>query len=233
MAVSYNEDVRVGNSTFHVQTEYYRKSGKVVSNIFKDGLAVKRLEREVSEESDVDSAVGEFHRYVVERLKGGIKKKEKQELPEGRFYLPEEVEHELLQTLYPYFGVASSLVVDEAVSSSSTVDEFLESLLEGLPENIREALAEKLKPLLYSLSSNLAEPVREAAVETKFEIDEERKERILQALSDFFGIMALPVLEEALEEWSGTEYQELVDLIVNHVEDEKEREELRRRLMFL
>lgn len=233
MAVSYNEDVKVGNSTFHVQTEYYRKSGKVVSNIFKDGLAVKRLEREIDADSDINSAVSEFHRYVVERLRRGVKKRGESQ-PGGRFYLPKEVEEELLQTIYPYFGVASSLVVDEALTSSSTVDEFLRNLLDGLPENMKGILVGKLKPLLQSLpSSTSAEPVRKTSVETEFEIDEERKEKILQVLSEYFGIMALPVLEEALEKWGGARYQELVDLIVSHVEDEKEREELHSRLMFL
>ncbi len=44
--------------------------------------------------------------------------------------------------------------------------------------------------------------------------------------------MALPVLEESLEEWNG-DYHHLVELIVSHLDDEKEREELYHRLMFL
>ncbi len=74
MAVSCNEDVRVGNVVFHVQTEYYRKSGKVVANIFRNGVAVKRLEKQLSEEDDVDSKVVEFHRFVVDRIKNKLDK---------------------------------------------------------------------------------------------------------------------------------------------------------------
>ena len=74
MAVSCNEDVRVGNVVFHVQTEYYRRSGKVVANIFRNGVAVKRLEKQLSNMSDIDSEVLEFHRFVVDRIKNRLEK---------------------------------------------------------------------------------------------------------------------------------------------------------------
>ncbi len=231
MAVSYNEDVRIGNSVFHVQTEYYRKSGKVVSNIFKDGLSIKRLEREVEEGVDIDSAVSDFHRYVVERLRSGVREK-KAPAKKKVLTLPEAVEQELLEIIYPYFGVASSLVIDEALAVSSTSGEFLEHLLEGLPDNLREALTAQLAPILSSLSSIESSGSEESSSSPEEEIDEAKREKLLKVLSEYFGIMALPVLEEALEEWNG-DYHYLVELIVSHLEDEKEREELYHRLMFL
>ena len=231
MAVSYNEDIKIGNSVFHVQTEYYRKSGKVVSNIFKDGLSIKRLEREVEEGEDIDSAVSEFHRYVVERLRSGVRERK---VPAKRkvLVIPEHVERELLDILYPYFGVASALVIDEALSLSSTSGEFLEHLLEGLPDNLKEALVDQLAPIISSLSSVESSGSEETSSSQEEEIDEAKREKLLKVLSEYFGIMALPVLEESLEEWNG-DYHRLVELIVSHLEDEKEREELYNRLMFL
>jgi len=230
MAVSYNEDIRLGGSVFHVQTEYYKKSGKVVSNIFKDGLSIKRLEREVEEGADIDSAVAQFHRYVVERLRSGVKKKAP--LQRGVLSMPDSVREELLTILNPYFGVASSFVIDEALLVSSSVEEFLDNLLEGLPDDIKGALNEKLSPVLSSISLSESSPEGEEEVKPE-EFTEEMKERTLKILSEYFGIMALPVLEDALEEWKSGDYEELVELIVSHLEDEKEREELYHRLMFL
>jgi len=230
MAVSYNEDVRLGNSVFHVQTEYYKKSGKVVSNIFKDGLSIKRLEKSVEEGADVDSAVAQFHSYVVERLRSSLKKKALQK--KGVLSIPDSVREELLNVLNPYFGVASSFVIEEALSNSASVDDFLDNLLEGLPTNIKDALGEKLSSLLPSISVSQA-PSEEKGNTEPEEFTEEKKEKALKILSDYFGIMSLSVLEDALEEWKSGEYSELVELIVSHLNDEKEREELYHRLMFL
>lgn len=230
MAVSYNEDIKLGGSVFHVQTEYYKKSGKVVSNIFKDGLSIKRLEKDVEEGVDVDSAVAQFHQYVVERLRSGVKKKVSQE--KGGLSIPESVKEELLRVLNPYFGVASSFVLDEALSNSSGIEDFLDNLLEGLPENLKGALHEKLTSILSSLSVSVSSQEEKGETEPE-EFTEEKKEKALSILSEYFGIMALPILEEALEEWKSGDYSELVELIVSHLEDEKEREELSHRLMFL
>lgn len=230
MAVSYNENIRLGGSIFHVQTEYYKKSGKVVSNIFKDGLSIKRLERDVEEGTDIDSAVAQFHRYVVERLKSGVKRKVS--LQRGVLSIPDAVREELLKILNPYFGVASSLVIDEALLNSSGVESFLDNLLEGLPDNTKETLREQLSPLLSSLFLSESSPEKREEEELE-EFTEEKREKALEILSDYFGIMALPVLEDALEEWKSGDYKELVELIVSRLEDEKEREELYHRLMFL
>ncbi len=230
MAVSYNEDIKLGGSVFHVQTEYYRKSGKVVSNIFKDGLSIKRLEREVEEGADVDSAVAQFHRYVVERLRSGARKKISPK--KGVLSLPDSVREELINTLNPYFGVASAFVVDEALLNSSKVEDFLDRLLDGLPDNIKEALSEKLSPVVSSISVSESSSEERERLEPE-EFNDEKKEKALKILSEYFGIMALSVLEDALEEWKSGDYSELVELIVSHLEDEKEKEELSHRLMFL
>jgi len=231
MAVSYNEDIKLGDSVFHVQTEYYKKSGKVVSNIFKDGLSIKRLEKSVDNEEDLDSAVAEFHRYVVERLRSGAKKKVSQE--KGVFAIPEPTREEILRVINPYFGVASSFVLEEALSASSNPEDFVDHLLDGLPEDLKEGLREELIPLISSSSTSDSRPSQsEERSSEPEEFTEEKKEKLLKVLSEYFGIMALSILEESLEEWNG-DYHRLVELIVSHLEDEKEREELYNRLMFL
>ena len=233
MAVSYNEDIKLGGSVFHVQTEYYKKSGKVVSNIFKDGLSIKRLEKDVEDGVDIDSEVAQFHKYVVERLRGGAKKKISREGRERRVLsISDSVKDELLRVLNPYFGVATSFVIEEALSSSSDIEEFLNNLLEGLPEEIKGVLYERLIPVFSSASVTASSREEKGETETE-EFTEEKKEKAVSILSEYFGIMALPVLEEALEEWKSGDYSELVELIVSHLEDEKEREELSHRLMFL
>ena len=231
MAVSYNEDVRIGSSTFHVQTEYYRKSGKIVSNIFKDGTSIKRLEREVEEGSDIDSAVGEFHRYVVDKLRKGVKGRAP-ETSEG-FVISDDLEKKIIEIINPYFGVASYLVIDEARSVSKSKEEFIENILEGLPEDVKPALFERLTEIFSDGLSTRSDLPQEDNGSTSEVFDQDKREKLLRVLSDYFGIMALPVLEEALEEWDGTDYHELVNLILDHVEDENEREELHDRLMFL
>ena len=230
MAVSYNEDVRIGNSTFHVQTEYYRKSGKIVSNIFKDGTSIKRLEREVEEGSDVDSAVGEFHKYVVDKLRKGVKSRAP-ETSEG-FVISDDLEKRIIEIINPYFGVASYLVIDEARAVSKNGEEFIENILEGLPEDVKPALFKKLTGI-FSEKSTHSDLPQEDNGSTSEVFDQDKREKLLKILSDYFGIMALPILEEALEEWNGTDYHELVNLILDHVEDEDKREELHNRLMFL
>lgn len=233
MAVSYNENVKIGDSVFHVQTEYYKKSGKVVSNIFKDGLSIKRLERAVEDDQNIDAVVGEFHNYVIEKLKDGLKKKLELQKAGYSLEIPEVVEEELLQVLYPYFGVASSFILEEALSLSKNLGEFMENLLDGLPEDTKLTLKEEISTLLSSLTNSKETTESEDLPKPAEELSEEKKEKILYIISDYFGIMALPVLEEVLEEWSGSNYQEFVDLIVKRIEDEKEREELYQRLMFL
>ena len=68
MALSLNQNIKAGKSTYHIQTEYYKTSNKIISNIFKDGRAVRRLEKEVEEGKDLDAQIKEFHKSVVERL---------------------------------------------------------------------------------------------------------------------------------------------------------------------
>jgi len=68
MKTSINQEVSVGKFTFHIQTEYYSASRKIVTNIFRDGAIVKRLEKDVLPSRSVDEQIKEFHRSVVSKI---------------------------------------------------------------------------------------------------------------------------------------------------------------------
>ncbi|WP_457569851.1 response regulator [Desulfurobacterium sp.] len=66
--LSRNDSLRLGNVEFHVQTEYYRSSGDVVTLIFKKGEVVKRIERKLSSGESPDDAVKKQHMEVIHKL---------------------------------------------------------------------------------------------------------------------------------------------------------------------
>jgi len=248
MAKSINQDIHAGGSVYHIQTEYYKSSGKIVTNIFKDGLSVKRLEKEVSGLSDeeLDREIESFHQLVLEKLRAG---KRRQEAPaevapsvpaeETNFFVPRELYERLLVEISPFFGIASAFILDEAIESSRSFSAFLENLSADLPDEQRELLLLKVKPLIENYLANLEEEERERAEEReeeeKFVLTDELKDKILTVLSDYFGIMASVILDEAIEEWeaSGKTYEELVEVISSHADTQEEAEEIKTRLMFL
>ncbi|WP_456342475.1 hypothetical protein [Thermovibrio sp.] len=248
MAKSINQDIQAGGSVYHIQTEYYKSSGKIVTNIFKDGLSVKRLEKDVSglSEEELDREIENFHRLVLEKLRAG---KRKQEAPaevapsvpteDANFFVPRELYERLLVEISPFFGIASSFILDEAIESSKSFSAFLENLSADLPDEQRELLLLKVRPLIEKYLSNLEEEKKERTEEIgeeeKFVLTDELKDKILTVLSDYFGIMASAVLDEAIEEWetSGKTYEELVEVISSHADTQEEAEEIKTRLMFL
>ncbi|RKQ63604.1 hypothetical protein C7457_0478 [Thermovibrio guaymasensis] len=236
MSKSINEDIKAGKSVYHIQTEYYKSSGKIVTTIFKDGRSVKRLEKEVSDvsEEELNQEIEKFHRYVLDRLRG-LKKKEVPALSssERKFSVPQELYERLLIEISPFFGIASAFVLDEAIESASDVSSFIEALTSDLSEDQKELLVSKVKPLIEDQVSVSKEEVTED--EEKFNLTPELEEKILSILSEYFGIMASSVFEDSVKEWelTGRSYEELVDVISSHGDTEEEREEIRNRLMFL
>jgi len=253
MAKSINQDVYAGSSVYHIQTEYYKSSGKIVTNIFKDGCAVKRLEKDVSNvpEEEIDKEIEEFHYFVLDKLRQGAKRKKgakpaeekevreetKQEKAEksAALELPSNIYDDFLKVMFPYFGIASAVVLENALEESSTYSELVENIVSGLPKEEAEELRDKLNFLLTELPSQPKEETAEEEgeeVEEAFSVDSDIENKILSILADYFGIMASAVFEEALEDWemTGKTYEELVDIIAAHADTEEEGEEIARRL---
>ena len=154
MAISLNQDIRAGKSTYHIQTEYYKTSNKIISNIFKDGKAVKRLEKEVEEGRDLDEQIKEFHNSIIERLtKPKVLKKKKEEKPTQKvqkevFTLTEQQEEKIAAVIYPFFGIATYLVISDVAGSVSSKEEFVKELLSELEEEKAEELKEEILSIL-------------------------------------------------------------------------------------
>jgi len=263
MAKSINQDVYAGNSVYHIQTEYYKSSGKIVTNIFKDGCAVKRLEKDVSgvPEEEIDREIEEFHYFVLDRLRQGARKKKPapQEQPPpppaeekveeekagapSPLELPSSLHDAFLKAMFPYFGIASGVVLENALHESSDHSSLVENIVSGLQGDEQQELRFKLEELLSSAPEELpsgeegSEVEQEEDVETEggLSVDSDIEDKILEVLSDYFGIMASTVFEEALEDWemTGGSYEELVDIIAAHADSEEEAQELTRRLMEL
>lgn len=259
MAKSINQDVYAGSSVYHIQTEYYKSSGKIVTNIFKDGCAIKRLEKDVSgvPEEEIDREIEEFHYFVLDRLRQGAKRKKEvkkeepapvQEEPSKKeekvaeeaekrpsLEIPSQLRDSLLKVMFPYFGIASAVALDNAVSESSDYFELVENLVSGLSPDEAQELRSKLEELLEGVAYGPSQALEEEEAETSgeaFSVGSDIEEKILSVLSDYFGIMASAVFEEALEDWemTGKTYDELVDIIAAHADTEEEAEEIARRL---
>jgi predicted DNA-binding protein len=186
------------------------------------------LEKSVSpdlSDEEIDEELKRFHQSVVDRLLG---RKTSTPSPSSRkevsFNLPEELQEELLRVLAPYFGIATSFIVEEVAATSRSADEFIQKITEDLDQGAVQELKEKLETLLSSVSFTEG-----------FVVTPEIEEAILSVLRDFFGIMAYPTLEDSLEEWreKGGGYKELVDVICSHAHSKDEEFELKRRLLSL
>jgi len=262
MGKSINQDVYAGGSTYHIQTEYYKSSGKIVTNIFKDGVSVKRLERKVEEglsDEEIDQEIEKFHFFVLEKLRQGGKKAKQpqpeskpepkreveveegvsQPVAEGGFELSQELYNQILELINPYFGIASAFSLDEARAAANSVESFIEILTRDLEDEAKGELIIRLRELFDRaselLKSSRVEEAQEEEAPEEFELTPEYEQKILTVLSDYFGIMATAILEEAVADWRaiGGSYQELVDIICAHADTPEEEEELRQRLLLL
>ncbi|TCK05250.1 hypothetical protein [Phorcysia thermohydrogeniphila] len=229
MAISLNQDIRAGKSTYHVQTEYYKTSNKIISNIFKDGKAVKRLEKEVEEGRDLDEQIKEFHNSIIERLTKPtlVKRKKKEEKPVQEaqkevFTLTEQQEEKIAAVIYPFFGIATYLVISDAASNASSKEEFVDQLLGELEE-------EKAKEVREEILSILSEKVEEKPSELK----EEKKtlpfpeEELTEILFPYFGIMTGVLVESAKRVWDG-EKGKLLDFLAGELDDDVREEVLKK-----
>ncbi|ADY73294.1 hypothetical protein Dester_0644 [Desulfurobacterium thermolithotrophum DSM 11699] len=69
MRISVNQNIKLGSNVYHVQTEYYRVSKKIVTNIFKGGMIIKRLEKEIDTEENIEEQTRNFHEIIVKRIR--------------------------------------------------------------------------------------------------------------------------------------------------------------------
>ena len=69
MVVSFNDNLNIKGSIFHIQTEYYKSKEQIICNIFKDGKVLKKIPLEVEVEEGIEEMVREFHFFVLNRFK--------------------------------------------------------------------------------------------------------------------------------------------------------------------
>ena len=212
MSLSLNQDIKAGKSIYHIQTEYYKTSNRIISNIFKDGKAVKRLEKDVEEERDLDTQIKEFHRSVVERLTKPVALKKKKPEKE-RFTITDRQEERIAQIIYPFFGIATPLVISDALSSSSSVEGFVEMLL----HDIKGEKADELKAEISSILSEVPkEKPQEETMERKEIIFPE--DELMEILFPYLGIATGAIVESARSVWDEKE-EKLLDFLSNELEE--------------
>jgi len=213
MALSLNQDIKAGKSIYHIQTEYYKTSNKIISNIFKDGKAVKRVEKELEEGKDLDTQIKEFHKNIVERLtKPTLSKKGKPE--REKFTITDRQEERIAQVIYPFFGIATSLAISDALRSSSSPDEFIEMLL----HDIEGEKADELKEKIFSILSEVTEekPKEEIVKKEKAIFPEDK---LMEILFPYFGIATGAIVESARSVWNG-KVENLLDFLSKELEEE-------------
>ncbi len=213
MALSINQNIKAGKSTYHIQTEYYKTSNKIISNIFKDGKAVKRLEKEVEEEKDLDTQIKEFHKNIVERLtKPTLLKRKKTE--KGKFTITDKQEEEIAKVIYPFFGIATSLVISDALRSSSSSEEFIEMLLHDIEE-------EKADELKKEISSILSEVPEEKSQEETMKMEKVvfPEDKLMEILFPYFGIATGAIVESAKNAWNG-KVESLLNFLSKELEED-------------
>ena len=220
MGKSINQDIRAGGSTYHIQTEYYKSSGKIVTNIFKDGQSVKRFEKEVKAESEeeINKKVEEFHSLIIGKLTG----KAKEEKAKVKLQIPKELFEEFLRELSPFFGIATAFILEEALRESETYEELLSKIISDLEEELKPVVRGKLLPLIEKIPKK----------EVSFSISPTTEGEILKVLAEKFGIMASSILEEAVEKCKeeGGGFGRLVDILSSYGESPEEKSELRDKL---
>ncbi|BBB32998.1 hypothetical protein TTHT_1492 [Thermotomaculum hydrothermale] len=196
MVVSYNDNLQFGNSVFHVQTEYYKATGTIICNIFKDGKALKKLKKKVEESQDLNQLISEFHDFVLNRLKEGAKLKEVKQTTAFKFYFPEELKAKIVDIIAPYFGAAMNVIWNDAVNNSPDIEAFVSNLLNDLDENLRVVIEHKVRFII-------ANSLNFKAGKKGVFIGNVERDKVLLAISPFFGVNANSVLDIAQSLYSG------------------------------
>ena len=207
--ISKNDNVKLGNHVYHIQTEYYKSSNKIVSNIFMDGKIIKRIESEPAEGEDITKRISQQHEEILKKIRKGGRIKE-------GIKLTDRERNELIELLNESLGIATAFIIEEEARRAKSKEELINLLLEQIGEEDRERLKEKLK--------NILKPK---------EKDEELKafaSKIEPILKDYFGIVTYMILEEAQRKGN---LEEFIEFIVSNLNDEEERKSLREKLTSL
>ncbi len=83
--LSKNDNIRIGSSVYHVQTEYYKTSGEVVTLIFKKGEVVKKIENSLNPSEIPSQVVEKQHKTVIEKILSSVKAIEDKVLEKEKF----------------------------------------------------------------------------------------------------------------------------------------------------
>ncbi len=196
MVVSYNDNLQFGKSVFHVQTEFYKASGTIICNIFKDGKALKKLKKPVEGEQDLNKLILDFHEFVLNRLKEGAKNKEIKQAAAFKFYFPEELKSKIIDIVAPYFGAAMNVIWEDAVKKSPDIEAFVSNLLNDLDEKWRVVIEHKVR-FIISNSLNF-----KAGKKNVF-IGNVERDKVLLVITPYFGVNANSVLDIAQSLYSG------------------------------
>ena len=207
--ISKNDNVKLGNHVYHIQTEYYKSSNKIVSNIFMDGKIIKRIESEPAEGEDIGKRVSQQHEEILKKIRKGGRIKE-------GIKLTDRERNELIELLNESLGIATAFIIEEEARRAKSKEELINLLLEQIGEEDRERLKEKIADILKPK-----------------EKDEKLKafaSKIEPILKDYFGIVTYMILEEAQRKES---LKEFIESIVSNLNNEEERKSLREKLTSL
>lgn len=196
MVVSCNDNLQFGNSVFHIQTEYYKASGTIICNIFKDGKALKKLKKKVETEENLNDLITQFHEFVLNRLKEGAKTKELKQSSSFRFFFPEDLKAKIVEIVKPYFGAAMNVIWNDAVSKSPDIEAFVSNLLNDLDEKIRVVIEHKVR---FIIANSLNFKAGKKAVY----IGNVERDKVLLTITPFFGVNANTVLDVAQSLYNG------------------------------
>ncbi len=221
MVVSCNDNLQFGKSVFHIQTEYYKATGTIICNIFKDGKALKKLKKPVASEENLNDAINEFHEFVLNRLKQGARIKEAKESKGFRFYFPDELKNKIVDIVAPHFGAAMNVIWEDAVKKSPDIEAFVSNLLNDIDENLRVMIEHKVR-FIISNSLNF-----KAGKKSVF-IGNVERDKVLLVISPYFGANANTVLDLAQSLYSG-DVEKFKQIILKKYNGEKS-EELKEKL---
>jgi len=207
--ISKNDNVKLGNHVYHIQTEYYKSSNKIVSNIFMDGKIIKRIESEPAEGEDIAKRVSQQHEEILKKIRKGGRTKE-------GIKLTDRERNKLIELLNESLGIATAFIIEKEAKRARSKEKLINLLLEHIGEEDGERLKEKLADILKSK-----------------EKDEKLKafaSKIEPILKDYFGIVTYMILEEAQRKGKSEEF---IEFIVSNLNNEEERKSLREKLTSL
>ncbi len=73
--ISKNDNIVCQGKIYHVQTEFYKATNKIICNIFKEGTALKKIEKKIDldKQKDITEEISSLHFYVLNKIEEGCK----------------------------------------------------------------------------------------------------------------------------------------------------------------